>query len=816
MFRHLHLLFASSLLVTVVLMASVYAQDQAQIDCEAQGGALNDNGDCIICNNDGTVDDGEVCDDGNAFNCDDCTNDCQLGPRLDFVLMTGGQFDMGDDNIRGARPAHKVILDNFWISRQEITNQDYEYCVNAGMCSEPSNREEGCTYHDDDSGLYPVNCVNWKQAVEFAHWCGTALNLPTEAQWEYAAKDQGDTVEYPTIDAPNCGTANFKNCGNEAQPVCGHGADTIHWGMIVQNQSGMCDLAGNLSEWIFDTYISYKKFTHQNGEPYHVEGRRGRNKVIRGGSFNSRRSSLRSSYRGRYKSNLSSSTIGFRVACVEGDCPIVPLPVCGNTLEEEGEECDDGNLTTETCNYGEEACTVCAADCTLQAGEVIGYCGDGVTQDEHEGCDDGNTVTEVCDYGLTECGVCAADCTKQLGETSYCGDSIVNDFEECDDGNDSNADFCLNFCVINVCGDGFDGGIIQNEECDDENLDVGDGCDNLCRVEECGNGRTDANEDCDDGNTTTEACDYGEVGCQVCAADCTDQAGATSFCGDATTDAANGEGCDDGNTTTETCVYGEESCTVCAADCTNQDGQVVGYCGDGVTDAGNGEQCDGEGYCKNDCTTDWTCDFAIYGDGGSCDCGCGIADSDCAGGGCTGANCVATDGTCNFCHDENGNQLGDCPGFCGDGFTEGGEECEPGVTFQGEEFCNNDCTIIPDKCGNGILEPAEECDGGDGCNDDCTFVNVGGVPASWVCDPSYYGAEAAGIWDNDCDCGCGAIDPDCQDDDNWVVKACATPGCCDMDWNIQGTGGPILGCYEGITPAVCNYTYDDNLNMTPM
>ena len=134
-------------------------------------------------------------------------------------------------------------------------------------------------------------------------------------------------------------------------------------------------------------------------------------------------------------------------------------------MQTDVEGCDDGNTVTEECDYGVASCTVCAADCTEQAGETD-VCGDG-TVDEGEACDDGNTVTETCDYGLANCTVCAAECTEQPGETNVCGDAVTDPEEECDDGNDSNADNCstdctaldLNACIGSCGGQGTEGSV---------------------------------------------------------------------------------------------------------------------------------------------------------------------------------------------------------------------------------------------------------------------------------------------------------------------------------------------------------------------
>ena len=147
-------------------------------------------------------------------------------------------------------------------------------------------------------------------------------------------------------------------------------------------------------------------------------------------------------------------------------------PECGNGVVETGESCDDGNTISETCDYGEAGCTICASDCTEQTG-TLRFCGDGET-DAEEGCDDGNTVTEVCGYGEVACTVCAADCTEQAGAVRFCGDGVQDEEEFCDDGNTVTescdygragctvcaADCTLQGGTIRVCGDG----VLDEEE----------------------------------------------------------------------------------------------------------------------------------------------------------------------------------------------------------------------------------------------------------------------------------------------------------------------------------------------------------------
>lgn len=112
-----------------------------------------------------------------------------------------------------------------------------------------------------------------------------------------------------------------------------------------------------------------------------------------------------------------------------------------------------------------------------------GVCGDGVV-DDSEQCDDGN---------MDDTDACRNNCTLP-----GCGDGVVGPGEECDDGNDVNEDGCRNDCTLPLCGDG---SLDPNEECDDGNDNDDDGCRNNCTVPRCGDGVEDADEECDDGNT---------------------------------------------------------------------------------------------------------------------------------------------------------------------------------------------------------------------------------------------------------------------------------------------------------------------------
>jgi cysteine-rich repeat protein len=130
-------------------------------------------------------------------------------------------------------------------------------------------------------------------------------------------------------------------------------------------------------------------------------------------------------------------------------------------------------------------------------------CGDGIVQ-EPEQCDDGNIIS--------------GDGCSALCQEEFCGDGIVQEPELCDDGNLLSGDGCNALCQIEFCGDG----IVQEPElCDDGNLLNGDGCTTLCLIEFCGDGTVQVPEQCDDGNIISgdgcsAACtfDFGDQGCR--------------------------------------------------------------------------------------------------------------------------------------------------------------------------------------------------------------------------------------------------------------------------------------------------------------
>ena len=224
------------------------------------------------CNASGTCDGKSPsgCDDGNACTADSCGSTgcvhgalgensacgggtCKLGVCVandsePMVSLPAGTFSMGSTTGNSDEmPVHQVTLSAFQLDKHEVTVAQYKACVTAGNCSLPDTTAN-CNWGVTGREQHPVNCVDWTQATTYCEWAGK--KLPTEAQWEYAARSGGQAQTYPWGNAaPTCSLANFNGCAGATAAVCATTA-----GNSVQ---GGCDLTGNVWEWCSDWYGSY-------------------------------------------------------------------------------------------------------------------------------------------------------------------------------------------------------------------------------------------------------------------------------------------------------------------------------------------------------------------------------------------------------------------------------------------------------------------------------------------------------------------------------------------------------------------------------
>ena len=187
-----------------------------------------------------------------------CAAEVTPCPNIHWVLIEGGSFLMGSPEGRGGndeRPQRMVTVSSFELMEHEVTVAQYRACVESNICSLPSCAEEMSADERCNYALareqHPVNFVSRAQLRTFGEWVGA--DLPAEAQWEFAARSRGQEILYPWGDAPpDCGLARGgsrdESCSvEESSEVCTHRAG--------DSSQGVCDLAGNLEEFVLDEYV---------------------------------------------------------------------------------------------------------------------------------------------------------------------------------------------------------------------------------------------------------------------------------------------------------------------------------------------------------------------------------------------------------------------------------------------------------------------------------------------------------------------------------------------------------------------------------
>jgi eukaryotic-like serine/threonine-protein kinase len=236
--------------------------------------------------------------------------------------VPAGSFEMGSkDGLMTETVVHKVSLDGFWIDLTEVTNGMYDMCVQAGKCTTPSeagslNTSPSTHFGSPQYKDYPAIYLSWENANAYCAWAG--VRLPTEAEWEMAARgEDGRTYPWGNTD-PTCELANFTslvvveqdNMITTKDLACTDG--TVAVGSLPAGASpyGALDMAGNVYEWTADWFGDYPNSAATDP----IGAASGVYRVARGGAWNITVTSERTYSRFALDPGSKDGNLGFRCA----------------------------------------------------------------------------------------------------------------------------------------------------------------------------------------------------------------------------------------------------------------------------------------------------------------------------------------------------------------------------------------------------------------------------------------------------------------------------------------------------------------------
>ena len=245
--------------------------------------------------------------------------DCPDTPEL--VAIPGGSFKMGDVLGNGydyERPVHAVRVAGFLLGRYEVTVAEWLACVRAGACP-------GGAAEQDPLPSHPISMVSWDEAQMYIAWLshhsGRQYRLPSEAEWEYAARAGSDNqYTWGNNEASVCLHANVLDVsGHQANPAwtwsvgCDDGfAKAAPVGSFAPNDWGLYDMIGNVWEWVADCWHGNYDGAPDNGSAWIEDGCTKR--VNRGGGWGNHPRTTRVSTRDGDVHTAHSDGLGFRVA----------------------------------------------------------------------------------------------------------------------------------------------------------------------------------------------------------------------------------------------------------------------------------------------------------------------------------------------------------------------------------------------------------------------------------------------------------------------------------------------------------------------
>ncbi len=220
--------------------------------------------------------------------------------EIDWVLIQSGEYEMGDlfgHGFPDELPVHKVRVEKFYLSRTPVTVSQYKAFCKATGRNMPKAPSQGWT------DQHPIVNVNWDDAQQYCEWIGG--RLPTEAEWEYAARDGGVKCEWS-------GTNRLSKLDDFAW----HEKNSSDRSHAVRkkrpNALGLYDMSGNVWEWCSDSYLD--KYRRNVSSSIAQGDSSGPDRVLRGGSWDDSPRFCRNSSRYSKPWDYMEDTIGFRVA----------------------------------------------------------------------------------------------------------------------------------------------------------------------------------------------------------------------------------------------------------------------------------------------------------------------------------------------------------------------------------------------------------------------------------------------------------------------------------------------------------------------
>ncbi|MGR3293614.1 MAG: formylglycine-generating enzyme family protein [Candidatus Scalindua sp.] len=259
---------------------------------------------------------------------------------MEFVFIKGGCFDMGDTFGVGyddETPVHEVCINDFYIAKYEVTVGEFRTFVSeTGYKTDAEKDGWGCTINSDatelinkkgadwknpgylQNGNHPVVQVSWNDAMAYIEWlnrrAGKIYRLPTEAEWEYAARNGGKKQMYSWGNNNKAEDSLTQQHYQKFQILDGDDryVYTSPVGSFEANELGLYDMTGNVSEWCSDWY----------GENYYVKSSKhnpqgpsiGESRILRGGSCHCEPRFARTSLRLTRAQSYRYYYLGFRLA----------------------------------------------------------------------------------------------------------------------------------------------------------------------------------------------------------------------------------------------------------------------------------------------------------------------------------------------------------------------------------------------------------------------------------------------------------------------------------------------------------------------